>query len=243
MLTLQRQNAEPFLASADCVITYPKDGKDRKEPVRGGRIAFVPEDKVYFKGELVFKELRFGTNESEFWLRIKADLDDFGDSYWWGRRADVQRCPETLPVHPGCVAEALGVVEVTTDWSLSHRDGHDILTLVESGVIKKRVTVNACDYLIEEIEYFDTNGMRRVSVALSEYSTEDGGILTPTHIEMVSIDRLGLPELTVLFELKNIRPLPPEKQKTKLFTRPERDGYGAVYRLNQSCEFVKEEDE
>jgi hypothetical protein len=241
VLSLQRQNLQPFQASADCTITYrDEDGQLRDEPVRGAKMAFVPDAKIYFKGELVFKELRFGTNETEFWLRIKADLEDFGDSYWWGARADVKQCPETLPVNPDNIAEALGIVEVTPDWELSNRDGYDLLTLFKDGRISKRVSVNACDYRIQDIDYFDTEGLRRVSVELKNYSAQENGIMVPTWIQIVSYDRMGLSELAVLFELKNIRSLPPEKIGKKLFARPDRDGFGRLYRLNEKCEFIEE---
>ena len=241
VLSLQRQNLQPFQANADCTITYrSEDGDERHEPVRGAKMAFVPDTKMYFKGELVFKELRFGTNETEFWLRIKADLEDFGDSYWWGARADVKQCPQTLPVNPDNIAEALGIVQVTPDWELSNRDGFDLLTLVENGRIQKRVTVNACDYLIEEIDYFDAEGMKRASVQLKHYAAGENGILVPTWIKVVSYDRMGQSDLAILFELKNIRSLPPERIGKKLFARPDRDGYGHLYRLNEKCEFIEE---
>ncbi|MHC5157185.1 MAG: hypothetical protein ACYSOZ_03655 [Planctomycetota bacterium] len=241
VLTLQRQNLLPFQANAECVVTYrDEDGDEKQEPVRGAKMAFVPDEKVYFKGELVFKELRFGTNEAEFWLRIKADLEDFGDSFWWGARADIKQCPETLPVNPDNIAEALGIVDVTPDWELSNRDGYDILTLIEDGRIRKRISVNACDYRIEEIDYFDAEGLKRVSVRLQAYSAEENGIMVPTWIQIVSYDRMGLSELAVLFELKNIRSLPPERIGKKLFARPRRDGYEHLYRLNENCEFVED---
>lgn len=240
VLALQRQNLQPFQATTNCTLTYPdKDGQPRDESVNG-KMAFAPEAKIYFKGSLAFKELRFGTNETEFWLRIKADLQDFGDSYWWGVRADLKQCPETLPVNPDNIAEALGIVEVTPDWELSNGDGYDLLTLVEDGRIRKRVTVNACDYSIGEIDYFDTEGMKRVSVQLKAYSAQEHGIRVPTWIKVISYDRMGLLELAVLFELKNIRYLPPEKITQKLFARPDRDGFGHLYRLDEKCEFVEE---
>jgi hypothetical protein len=241
VLTLQRQNLQPFQANADCTITYrDEDGDERQEPVRGAKMAFVPDAEIYFKGDLVFKELRFGTNETEFWLRIKADLEDFGDSYWWGARADIQQCPEMLPVNPDNIAEALGIVEVTPEWELSNGDGYDLLTLVEDGRIRKRAAVNACDYSIEAIDYFDTEGMKRVSVQLKEYSAGENGIRVPTWIQIVSYDRMGQSDLAVLFELQNIRSLPPERIGKKLFARPERDGFGHLYRLDEKCEFVEE---
>lgn len=244
VLSLQRQNLQPFQANADCTIFYrDDDGEQRQEPVRGAKMAFMPEDKIYFKGDLVFKELRFGTNEAQFWLRIKADLEDFGDSYWWGTRAEIQQCPETLPVNPDNIAEALGIVEVTPQWELSNGEGHDLLTLVEDGRIRKRVTVNACDYAVETIDYFDASAMKRVTVQLTDYSSEENGIQVPTWIKMISYDAMGQSDLEVLFELQNIRSLPLEKIGTKLFARPERDGYGHLYRLNENCEFIEEEDQ
>ena len=241
VFSLQRQNLQPFQAGADCTITYrDEDGDQRQEPVRGAKMAFVPDTKIFFKGELVFKELRFGTNETEFWFRIKADLEDFGDSYWWGARADIKQCPQTLPVNPDNIAEALGIVEVTPDWELSNRDGCDLLTLVKDGRIRKRVSVNTCDYSIEAIDYFDADGMKRVSVQLKDYSAEENGILVPTWINVVSYDRMGQSDLAILFELQNIRSLPPERIGKKLFARPERDGYEHLYRLNENCEFIEE---
>jgi len=241
MLTLQRQNAQPFQASAECMITYRgKNGEDRHEPVRSAKMAFVPDEEIYFKGELVFKELRFGANETEFWFRVKADLDDFGDSYWWGLKADVGRCPEMLPVNPGCIAEAFGIVEVTPDWQLFYQDGRDVLSYYEEGAIKKRVYIDTRDYRIARIEYFDRDERIRVSMKLSDYSAQEDGITAPTRIEATSYDQTGQKEMAVLFELKHIRPLPPEKQKKKLFTRPGRDGYEHMYRLNENCEFTEE---
>jgi len=241
MLTLQRQNAQPFQAAVKCTIAYRnEDGEPHDEPVRDAKMAFVPDDKIFFKGQLLFKELRFGANETEFWFRVKADLNDFGDRYWWGLKDDVGRCPEMLPVHPGCIAEAFGIVEVTPDWKLSYQDGCDVLSYYEEGAIKKRVSIDARDYQIARIEYFDRDERVGVSVELEDYSAQEDGIVAPTKIKAISYDRAGLREMTISFELKNIRLLPPERQTKKLFTRPERDGYGHVYRLNENCEFVEE---
>lgn len=244
LLSLQRQNMQPFYAATDCVITYrDKDGEERREPVRGASIAFVPDDKIYFKGELLFKELRFGTNESQFWLRIKAQLDEFGDSYWWGYKEDAKQCPAVLPIHPGSIAEALGVVNVTPDWKMFNRDSYDILSFYETGTIQKRIYINTCDYRIEQIEYFDQDGLRSISVKLSHYSAKEEGIMVPGRIEVASYDQAGLPELTVLFELKKIRLLSPEKRGKKLFVRPDRDGYEHVFKLNEMCKFIEGQEE
>ena len=240
LLQLQRQNLQPFLANAECTVTYHnEDGQSRNELVHG-QIAFVPNQKFDFIGKLLFKELRFGTNRSEFWLRIKADIEDLGDSYWSGRRKDLAQCPGMLPINPDNIAEALGIVEVTPDWKMSYQGGYDLFTLYADGKMQKRVSINACDYRIEKVEYFGPEETRSVSVALKEYSTKENGIMVPTHIQIVSYDPAGAPELGLLFELKNIRSLPPEKIGKRLFVCPLRDGYEHMYRLDENCEFVEE---
>lgn len=236
-LALQRQNLQAFTATADGVISWrDEEGKDRDEPVRGGNLAFVPPDKVFFKGEVVFKEARFGTNETEFWLRIKSELD----TYWWGTRQLAQDCTGTLIFDPAAIAEAIGIVNVTPEWQMFNRDGYDILSLHEGEIIRKRVYVNACDYRVELIEYFSDEGTKQVSIELSDYTASDEGIMIPSSIRATSYSVEGLEQSAVSFKFKNVRALPMERQKPKLFERPGRDGYGKVLRLNEQCEFVEE---
>lgn len=237
-LALQRQNLQPFRASAECTISWIDDqGKKRDEPVRSAAIAFVPDSKVDFIGQLLFKEARFGANESEFWLRIKAELD----TYWWGSRAQAAQCRQGLIVNPDSLVEALGIVDIGPDWKLFHRDGFDIVSLHESGRIVKRAYINACDYRVEQIEYFDDEQVLRVQVQLGEYAAGETGIVAPTRIRAASFNRMGREESAVLIRLKNIRLLPPEQIGRKLFVRPGRDGYANVYRLDENCEFTEEE--
>ncbi|MCE5187349.1 MAG: hypothetical protein LLF76_14615 [Planctomycetaceae bacterium] len=236
-LALQRNSQQPFQASADGVILWRDEkGKDRDEPIRGGNLAFVPPDKVFFKGSIVFKEARFGTNQQEFWLRIKYELD----TYWWGTRTAAQDCIGSLIFDPAQIAEAIGIVDVTPQWKLSYRDGYDILTLYRGRVIGKRIYVDACDYRVSLIEYFDAEGLKQVTIELSEYAAQDSGINVPTRIRAASYDPQGLKQSAVSFTLNNIRPLPPERQKPALFQRPAADGYGTVLRLNDDCQFVQE---
>jgi len=236
-LNLQRKNLQAFEATAAGVISYQKeDGRFRDEPIRNGNLTFMPPDKVFFKGEVVFKEARFGTNEDEFWLRIKYELD----TYWWGSRATAERCAGQLLFDPAGIAEAIGIVNVTDDWELFHRDGYDILSLRRDGVISKRIYVNACDYRVEQLEYFDPAGRRKVAIELDDYNVDESGIMVPATIRAASYDDEGLEESAVRFELKNIRPLTPERYKPKQFIRPGRDGYGTVLHLNENCEFMEE---
>jgi hypothetical protein len=235
-LDLQRQNLQAFRAGADGVISYQKDGKFRDEPIRDGSLAFVPPDKVYFKGDIVFKEARFGTNAEEFWLRIKYEMD----TYWWGSRRTAQQCAGQLLFDPAGIAEAIGIVNITDDWELYYRDGYDILSLRRDGQLSKRVYVNACDYRVELLEYFDSAGRKKVAIELDDYNVDESGIMVPTTIRAASYNDEGLEESIVRFDLKNIRPLPAQQQKPALFIRPGPDGYGTVLRLNENCEFTEE---
>ncbi|MCI0498710.1 MAG: hypothetical protein L0Y36_03380 [Planctomycetales bacterium] len=238
MLALQRHNLQPFRAAAECTVSWrDENGKKREEPIRGAVMAFVPDNKLDFLGELVFKEVRFGTNETEFWLRVKAELD----TCWWGTRAQAAQCREGLIVNPDSLVEALGIMDVTPDWKMFYRGGCDILSCYDAGKIKKRIYVNACDYRIKRIEYFDAEQVRKVSVELEDYAVGETGITTPTRIRIASFDRMGQEESAMLIRLKNIRPLPPDQIGKKLFVRPGRDGYAHVYRLDENCEFTPEE--
>ncbi len=237
LLALQKHNVQPFVAPAECIISWRQaDGTEKNEIVRD-KLAFVPPDKIYFKGDK-FGEVRFGTNETEFWLRVKPELD----SYWWGDKRQAKMCREILLFDPTNIAEAFGVVEVTTNWTLWHRGGYDILDLFNNGKREKRLYINSCDYHIEQIEYFDLQELKKGSVELSDYTTSREGFMVPSGIRLAYYDQEGLEESSVEIKLKNIRSLPPEKQSKKLFARPARDGYKNVYRLNENCEFEIQED-
>lgn len=233
LLALQKQNVQPFTAAAECTITWRQEnGKPKSENVPGPLI-FIPPDKIYFKGDK-FGEVRFGTNESEFWLRSNAgDMD----TYWWGTKAQAAQCAETMLLNPADIAEALGIVNVTPDWKLSHRGNYDILDRIEDGKKVKRVYINACDYRIEQIEYFDEDELKQVSIELRDYTPGENEIVVPSRIRAAYFNRQGIDESSVDIRMKHIRYFPPEKQGKKMFVRPPRDGYNEVYRLNELCEF------
>ncbi len=232
-LALQRQNVQPFVASADCTLSWREEDGDEKDEHVPGKLAFVPPAKIFFKGDK-FGEVRFGTNETEFWLRVKPELD----SYWYGSKAQARSCDQVLLIDPANIAEALGVVDVTTGWQLSYRDGFDILDFRAGGKRKKRVYVNTCDYRIELIEYFDDAEMKKITVELNNYTTGSNGLVIPSEVRIAAYDEMGLEVNSALLKLKNPKLLPPEKQGKKLFVRPPRDGYKNVYKLSENCEFV-----
>ena len=237
LLSLQRQNVQPLRASAECIFHYQdENGKEKKQTVNPVTVRFIPPSRIIFRGS-EFGEIGFGANENEFWLRVKPEWD----SYWWGTRDQAAQCDEAMLINPYNVIEALGVVEVTADWQLSHENGSDILTLFDGGnTIVKRVIVNACDYLTERIEYYDKEGFLAASAVLSRYTTGADGIVIPSDIE-VTYYRYGIKEYFVVIQLKHVAPFAPtEKQRRLLFKRPGRDGYENVYRLDANCKFIEE---
>ena len=181
-------------------------------------------------------EVYFGSNEKEFWVRIEPL-----DSYWWGMREQIDNCSETLPINPHNVTDALGIVQVTTNWTLEHKDDYDILSLFDGKKLKKRVFVEPQEYRIDRIEYFDNEGFLKAAVNLSNYSKDRNGVVVPMQIEVTSY-RFGIQQYDrVLIELKHVKAWQPnDKQRQKLFKRPDRDGYGHLYRLNEECEFIEE---
>ena len=73
-----------FKASADCVVYLPDaEGRLKPESVDAVSVRFVPPENFFFRGDKAFQEIRLGTNDTEFWLRIKPELD----SYWYGSKA------------------------------------------------------------------------------------------------------------------------------------------------------------
>ncbi|MEN8126212.1 MAG: hypothetical protein ABFR90_00235 [Planctomycetota bacterium] len=237
MIDLQRSNVQPLRASAECTFHYQNDkGKEKKQMVDPVTVRFVPPYRIIFRGD-EFGEVGFGANENQFWLRVKPEWD----SYWWGTRSQADQCAETMLINPYNVIEALGVVEVTADWQLSHDKGYDILTLFAAGnTLAKRVYVDACDYLVERIEYYDQEGFLKASADLSRYTTGEDGIIVPSVIE-ATYYRYGIKECFVVIKLKHVGSFfPTEKQRRLLFKRPERDGFEHMYKLNDACEFIEE---
>ena len=237
VLSLQRSNVLPLRASAECTFYYQdENGKEKKQTVSPVTVRFIPPSRIIFRGN-EFGEVGFGANENEFWLRVKPDWD----SYWWGTHDQAAQCDEAMLINPYNVIEALGVVEVTTDWQLFHEKGFDILTLFNGdNTIVKQVYVNACDYLAERIEYYDKEGFLAAVTVLSRYTTGADGIVIPSVIE-VTYYQYGIKEYFVVIQLKHVGPFAPtEKQRRLLFERPGRDGYEHLYRLNENCKFIEE---
>ena len=234
-LAAQRGQLGAMQASARCVMQWRDDKDKSRQESFDAQVRFVPPDRMFFRGDK-FGEIRFGANETEFWLRVKAELD----TYWWGRRQQAQDCAHTLMLNPCNLAEAMGSVEVDSRWELFHRKGQDLLTLTENGRPVKRVFVNCCDYRVHRIEYFDSDGQASGAAELSNYTRTNDGLEMPMTIRVITLYR-GREESSAQFELKGAKRFEASPEKmNKLFERPGRDGYGTVLRLDANCNFEEE---
>lgn len=234
-LAQQRSRLGSLQATARCVMQWRDlENKERRESF-DAQVRFIPPDRIFFRGDK-FGEIRFGTNETEFWLRIKPELD----TYWYGTRDQAQACSHTLLLNPANLAEAMGMVDVDTRWELFHRDGYDWLTLREQGRPVKRIYVNSCDYRVERIEYFDRKGQLTAATSLSAYTTTSDGMTMPTTIRLATYYQ-GAEESSAEFVLQQVRRFEPtDRQAKNLFERPGRDGYGTVLRLDADCDFIED---
>lgn len=233
-LRLQRVNLHPIRASAKCYLEWTDpDGSMQKETV-DAQLRFVPPDRLFVRGDK-FGEIRFGTNEEEFWLMVKPQID----TYWWGFRETADQCQERLQFNPWHVTEALGTVQADLTWTLDWHDGYDILTKTGSdGATIKKIWIRACDYQITSIETTDPEGLQAVQIHLDQYAATEQGLSVPTVIEARHLID-GRIDAVLRMELRGIGRFQMEESKQKrLFSRPSPDHYGTVYRLSSTCDFV-----
>lgn len=227
----------PVRAFADCTFFYTgSDGNQKRQKVERVTVRYIPPDRVLFRG-IEFGEVSFGANENEFWVRVKPEWD----SYWWGTRRQIEQCSETMLINPYTVTDAFGAPEVTRDWKLEYKGGYDVLTRYrENKKLSKRIYVDTCDYRIRRIEYYDSEGYLLAAARLSNYTTTLD-VVIPSEIE-VSSYRLGIKEYEVDITLNHAGSWKPsDRQRQDLFVRPDRDGFGHMYRLNEDCDFTEED--
>ncbi len=238
-LNAHRARIVPIRAGGNCRVEwYESDGR-RKSENPSIALRVVPPDGLYFNGDILGSEVvRFGTNAEEFWFRIKPKEVS---SYWWGRRDTARRCRSGGILNPESVLEALGIVDVDANWTLAGREGYDILTQNDiAGVPIKRVFVDWREYLVRNIEYFDSYGQLVVAAGMSGYGVDSDGIPVPTQISIQYVQGSG--GMSINMTLRGVRRFEPtERQLAGLFVRPETDGFENVYVLADGCEFVRAE--
>ncbi len=240
LLNQRRENIGPIKASGSCrILWYDSENKPHREKL-DIKLRFYPPDRLYFKGDVLgIEAVRLGTNREQFWLRIKPKEIS---AYWWGKRSGAKKCSNQLWINPNNLLEALGVINIDSDWIFSKQGDFDILTRTDpAGNTAKRIYINRCDYLPAKIEYFDDKGVLAVVVALADYTHKHDEIISPTRINMTHEDSDDTKTI-VDIRLRNVKLYQPEQKELqgKLFKLPPTKGFENVFILNDNCEFDRQ---
>lgn len=209
---------------------YVEDKKHRESfPIR---LWLNPPAQVCLHGDLLFnpRGIMLGSNEHEFWLRMKPKEIS---TYHWGLWSE-QNSSQNLPINPKTVLEALGVVAVggEEDWSLSNEGPFDVLTEGNNqGGIVKKVYIFSCDYQVFKIEYFNEDEQIVAVAELYKYKEVCEGCSVPSVIRIITHEPEGH-EDSVRITLKSIKPYTFDKKKQDIyFEPPSSKGIEHIYRI------------
>lgn len=231
-LSVLEQNlrkAVSFRASGQCRLKYLSEGKEKKEhfPVK---LWVNPPVEVYAQVDVAFdpKGIVLGCNKREFWLIMKPkELR----SYRWGKWAE-QGSSDLIESEARMILEAFGIlgVEADPDWSLSKQGGFDVLTQNKQDKITKKIYISNCDYLIRKVETYHVNKLIEVK-ELDRYKEVVSGFFVPSVVKI--IEGLGDEKKeSIEIRLKSIKAVDiTERQRERMFTRPEPRGFEHVFRF------------
>jgi hypothetical protein len=234
------EGAVAFRANGKCLLIY-YDEKDklRKEnfPIK---LWSEPPGRFYLQGDVAFdpKGIVLGSNQREFWLSMKPKEIS---SYIWGQWSQ-KSCFKELAINPTLLSEALGIMELDTeeDWSFSNDGAFDILTEHQAGGIVKKVYIYGCDHLVRRIEYFDAEGKVVVVTVLDKYKPASKDFWVPSVINILRHKQDDRSD-SMIIKLGSIKPVQlTEKQRSRLFYRPEPDGFKHIYRLDENCNVIEQ---
>jgi len=232
LLRLRSQNTVPLKANGQCLLLYYDEDKKHKKENFPVKLWVNPPVEIYLQGDVAFdaKGIVLGSNKDEFWLAMKPKEIS---TYMWGQWSE-ESCPEKLMVNPKTLLEALGVAEVGTEenWFLSNENAFDVLTgRNDKGGIIKKIYIADCDYLVGRIEYFDANGKTVVTMELDNYKEISKDFFVPRVIKIISRNNDGTEQIFRI-NLRSIKPANfSEKQKNRLFLRPEPQGVKHIYKI------------
>ena len=230
-----------YINNVQARIGYLDDKKKRRERPLPLKIWLEPPHNVFMRGQATPGPrgvISMGSNQGEFWLSIRPDLN----SYWWGKWSEVDGA-EQLQISPQVVLEALGLLDLGSpdSWFLSNSGAYDVLSLVDDrGGILRRLHIDACDYLLRKIEYFDRFGDVLVLVELADYKVLAGRFEVPTQIQ---ISNFAGEELTdwIKLTLKGAQEREfSEQQRDRLFVRPTPTNYDKVHRVTRNGSILEE---
>ena len=231
----------PVDASGELFYKEYAGGK-RKENLKftGAQLRFVPERWMYFRANNLFGEaIRLGSNDEEFWLRMKPKEVN---RYWSGSWDRLENCREQLLLSPKAMLEALGLISIDSSWKIVNQPGVDVLVKYDgAGLPLKMIYIRTSDYLIDKIEYYGKGIFVAVEVKLSKYKQIEGKVSVPGNIMITSFDE-GVVQSTMEVKFKSIKRFEPTKKDLsgRLFKPVGFKGIGKVYRLNENCQFVSE---
>jgi hypothetical protein len=222
VLKARSQNAVSLLARGRCVFEYydPENKKRKKEKLEV-TVLMKPPVELYLQGDVTFvrKAMILGSNEREFWLLLRPKEIS---TYWWGTWSE-QNSAEGLMINPRTLFEALGFLETGADenWSLSNKAAFDVLIQRNRGVVIKKIRISRRDYLISEIEYYDSKGRALALAELKDYKEISEGFFVPASIKIIAYDQDGGAEpLGITLNLKSIKPKEFTERQQKVFERP-----------------------
>ena len=237
-LALLKQRAEnivPLKATGQCLLQYYDEDKKVKKENFPVKLWANPPFEVYLQGDLAFdpKGIVLGANEDEFWLTMKPKEIS---GYWWGRWS-AGHCLDNMMIGPQILLEALGIVKVgdRQNWSLSNKGGFDVLVNRQGTTESKRIYIYNCDYLIRRIEYFDA-GLPAAVAEFDKYKEIGKGFFVPSVIKITNLSEDNGEDLvSIRLNLKSIKPASfTEKQRKRLFTRPQPKGFKHIYKIVES---------
>ncbi len=232
VLKARSQNAVSLLARGRCVFEYydPEKKKSKKEKLEV-TVLMQPPVELYLQGDvtLVPKAIILGSNEREFWLAMRPNEIS---TYWWGTWSE-QNSAEGLVINPRTLFEALGFLETGADenWSLSNKAAFDVLIQRNRGVVIKKIRISRRDYLISEIEYYDSKGQALALAELEDYKEISEGFFVPASIKIIAYDQDNIAEpLGITLNLKTIKPKEFTERQQKVFERPPPQGFDHILR-------------
>jgi hypothetical protein len=210
-----------------CRVKFKADGKNHDEKFSIKIWSHQP-DKFYLQGDIFFnpKGIVFGSNEDLFWFYIKPEIN----SYVIGG----------LPVKPSrdlpalqitALADCLYLNEISdfSKWRLQKNKEFDILVKRNrKNQVRKKIYVNRCDYLPEEIQYYDGFGNVNLTVKTIRYEKLESGEFLPSEIIIRYEDEK---DSFVKLDFKKIMKQQfSTRQKQVLFNPPKTAGFENVYR-------------
>jgi outer membrane murein-binding lipoprotein Lpp len=230
---LRQKQAAPLSLQAGihCVMEFSNSKGQADKQDFDGKLFFISPGNLCIAGEK-FGRIRIGADDKEFWVYVKPGLD----TAWWGKKQDVPSCVEKLGFNPFYLAEALGQIDLSQDWTLMQQPGFDILVAPDVSGIKK-VYINCCTYRVERIEYCDVLGRLIASADLSDYWDSPDMGAVPKLIELRHF-RSARTDFVLRLKLSGLSRFSPTPAQQRLFERPDPKGHKSVYRWTENCEFI-----